>query len=153
MGFQVSVKTALSKLNNKVEFLQPVYEAISNSLEANAKNICVEFCVDNLQTNLSKEISEQERINGFTITDDGDGFTDTNIESFGELWTTTKKSLGCKGVGRLTWLKVYKHIDILSKIQNREISFCFSEDFDSSNIIPVEKNNVQNKENINARKR
>lgn len=126
MGFQVGVKTALSKLNNKVEFLQPVYEAISNSLEANAKNICVEFSTDNLQTNISKEISEPERINGFTITDDGDGFTDTNIESFGELWTTTKKSLGCKGVGRLTWLKVYKHIDILSKIQNREISFCFS---------------------------
>lgn len=148
MGFQVSVKTALSKLNNKVEFLQPVYEAISNSLEAHAKNICVEFSVDNLQTNISKEISELERINGFTITDDGDGFTDENIKSFGELWTTTKKSLGCKGVGRLTWLKVYKHIDILSKIQNKEVSFCFFEDFDLDDIVPIEKANTQNKENL-----
>lgn len=43
MGFQVSVKTALSKLNNKVEFLQPVYEAISNSLEANAKIYVLSF--------------------------------------------------------------------------------------------------------------
>ena len=84
MGFQVSIKTALSKLNNKVEFLQPVYEAISNSLEAHAKNICVVFDVDDMQASLSEEISDVNRINGFTITDDGDGFTETNIQSFGD---------------------------------------------------------------------
>jgi len=52
MGFQVGVKTALSKLNNRVEFLQPVYEAISNSLEAHANNIFIDFKVDDLQINL-----------------------------------------------------------------------------------------------------
>lgn len=136
MGFQVGVKTAVSKLNNKVEFLQPVYEAISNSLEANAKNICVEFSVDNLQINISEEIAEAERINGFTIIDDGEGFTNDNIKSFCELWTTTKKNLGCKGVGRLTWLKVYQGVDIYSRLNGCEVKFCFSENFDSSNIIP-----------------
>lgn len=136
MGFQVGVKTAVSKLNNKVEFLQPVYEAISNSLEANAKNISIEFSVDNLQINISEEIAEAERINGFTIIDDGEGFTENNITSFCELWTTTKKNLGCKGVGRLTWLKVYQRVDICSRLNSREVKFCFSENFDSSNVVP-----------------
>ena len=136
MGFQVGIKTAVSKLNNKVEFLQPVYEAISNSLEAHAHNISVEFSVDNSQINISKEISSSEKIKGFTITDDGEGFTKDNIESFSELWTAHKKSIGCKGVGRLTWLKVYQHIDIYSKLKNYEVTFCFSEDFIPEDIIP-----------------
>lgn len=136
MGFQVGIKTAVSKLNNKVEFLQPVYEAISNSLEAHAHNISVEFSVDNSQINISKEIASSEKIKGFTITDDGEGFTKDNIESFSELWTAHKKSIGCKGVGRLTWLKVYQHIDIYSKLKNYEVTFCFSEDFTSEDIIP-----------------
>ncbi len=147
MGFQVSIKTALSKLNNKVEFLQPVYEAISNSLEAHAKNICVVFDVDDMQASLSEEISNVNRINGFTITDDGDGFTETNIKSFGELWTRAKQDLGCRGVGRLTWLKVYKYVDVLSKVSDREINFRFSEDFNFSNI-ECNKSNIQNQKNL-----
>ena len=97
MGLSVGIKTAVSKLNNQVTFLQPVYEAISNSLEAHSKNIYVTFHTDISQINLSTEISKQAKINGFEIVDDGDGFNKKNRDSFGELWTTAKQNLGCKG--------------------------------------------------------
>lgn len=134
MGLSVGIKTAVSKLNNQVTFLQPVYEAISNSLEAHSKNIYVTFHTDISQINLSTEISKQAKINGFEIVDDGDGFNKKNRDSFGELWTTAKQNLGCKGVGRLTWLKVFKTIHITSKIKDSKIEFTFSENFDDKDI-------------------
>ena len=134
MGLSVGIKTAVSKLNNQVTFLQPVYEAISNSLEAHSKNIYVTFHTDTSQINLSTEMSKQAKINGFEIVDDGDGFNKKNRDSFGELWTTAKQNLGCKGVGRLTWLKVFKTIHITSKIKDSKIEFTFSENFDDKDI-------------------
>lgn len=135
MVFVVNVKTAVSKLNNQVGFLQPVYESITNSLEANASKIRVEFDLDQDQQSLSLGGEPIHRINGFTITDNGDGFNRENIISFKELWTSNKKSLGCKGVGRLTWLKVFKNIDIYSRLPNSDVSIKFTEDFKEEDII------------------
>ena len=46
-GFvQADISTIIEKLAKDVKFLQPVYEAITNSLEAGAKNIVLSFDKD-----------------------------------------------------------------------------------------------------------
>lgn len=137
MSFMVDVKTAVSKLNNKVPFLQPLFEAVTNSLEANAGKIDVAISIDDSAPQIRLDNKKQiYKINGFTITDDGVGFTPENIDSFKKLWTSTKKNLGCKGVGRLTWLKVFKNIKIKSRLDTNEVLINFHEDFsDDEDII------------------
>lgn len=51
---------------------------------------------------------------GFTIEDDGVGFTPDNMSSFETLDTGFKASLGCRGVGRLLWLKAFDRVSVRS---------------------------------------
>lgn len=114
MGFvSVSTENIVEKLAKDVKFLQPVYESITNSLEAHAENIEIEFFTD---PSIDGVIP---RINGFRITDDGEGFIDKNRKAFCELWTKNKVLLGCKGSGRFTWLSVYKDINI-QRVNNKK---------------------------------
>src|SRR5262249_7594159 len=54
-------------------------------------------------------------IRGFSVQDDGIGFTEHNFRSFGTSDTTTKVSKGGKGVGRLVWLKAFEKAEIDSQ--------------------------------------
>lgn len=51
-------------------------------------------------------------IHSFSIEDDGEGFTQKNIEAFSTLWTDNKRQIGCKGSGRFTWLSVFNIIQV-----------------------------------------
>jgi hypothetical protein len=71
-----------------------------------------------------------ETILGFKVTDNGIGFNDANMTSFETLDTDYKASQGCRGVGRLLWLKAFKHIHISSTfsadgtvLKSRKFSF------------------------------
>lgn len=44
-------------------------------------------------------------ITSFTVEDDGVGFTELNLSSFETLDSDYKSALGCRGVGRLLWIK------------------------------------------------
>ena len=66
---------------------------------------------------LGRNAQSNERIVGFRITDDGIGFTEANWQSFGTLDSLEKVSRGCKGIGRLTWLKAFSRVTVQS-------SFC-----------------------------
>lgn len=50
----------------------------------------------------------------FEIIDNGIGFTDGNWQSFNRLDFTNKTDRGCRGVGRLTWLKAFESVKIRS---------------------------------------
>lgn len=127
---QADISTIIEKLAKDVKFLQPVYEAITNSLEAGAKNINIEFFKTNTLT------EESAKINGFSISDDGEGFIQKNIDAFVLLWTKNKLKLGCKGSGRFTWLSVFENILIQSylKESNQIITIPFSKTFDKDDI-------------------
>jgi hypothetical protein len=102
MAFTVDILTAVNRLNGNIPFLQPVIEAISNSIEAGATNILVDFEANEyVLPNMPKKIT------GISVKDDGEGFTLKNREAFTKLWTDNKITIGCKGVGRLTWLRVF----------------------------------------------
>lgn len=140
-GFvQADISTIIEKLAKDVKFLQPVYEAITNSLEAGAKNITISFNKDfTIGENLSK-------ITGFSITDDGEGFIEKNRKAFVVLWTKNKLKLGCKGSGRFTWLSVFENINIRSSIrsENKEVTIPFSINFNADDINIVDKTILKN---------
>lgn len=143
-NIEVNVEQIVNNLGMNISFMQPVYEAIVNSLEANATRINIEFFEDSqcVMNGIAP------KINGFIIEDNGDGFTDENIKSFQTLWTTHKLKYGCKGSGRFTWLTVFKNIDIESYISesNSIVKIPFSKDFGNdmvkkiSSDSPIDKN-------------
>ena len=134
MGFEVDIATAVNRLNDKVTLQQAVCEAISNSLEANAKKVKVQFFLSG--ENLIKE----QQIFGFSIEDDGEGFTEKNRESFCCYMSKHKIKLGCRGVGRLTWLRIFKNIEIESVTSDEIVKINFDINFNKSENISIEKN-------------
>jgi hypothetical protein len=55
---------------------------------------------------------------GFTIEDDGVGFTPQNMSSFETLDSDFKADLGCRGVGRLLWLKAFDRVSVRSAYED-----------------------------------
>ncbi len=119
-------------------FWQPILEAITNSLQANASKIELTFFKDTTQGQL---LSEDKRIDAFEIRDNGDGFNETNRHNFKQLKATkfskdvAKK--GCKGMGRLSYLKVFEEIEIVSFTGSEKVEFKFTENFDHTKLSPV----------------
>lgn len=63
-------------------------------------------------------------IDGFTITDNGIGFTEKNFQSFETPFSKINKAFGCKGVGRFTVLAAYRNLHIESNFsQNGDWKF------------------------------
>jgi hypothetical protein len=55
-----------------------------------------------------------EPISGFIVRDNGEGFHDRNMKSFQTLDSEYRSEQGCRGVGRLLWLKAFKKVDVVS---------------------------------------
>jgi len=119
------VKNIVDSFKVKISILQVLYEAISNSLEANAHNIKIIFHV-------VPSMGDTKAYDSFSIIDDGDGFNQENLDSFLEYLSTHKLTLGCKGVGRFTWLKVFSLVKINSQTSTKCIKINFNVDFDES---------------------
>src|ERR1700690_3957747 len=67
---------------------------------------------------------------GFRIEDNGVGFTPDNMSPFETLDTNFKAALGCRGIGRLLWLKAFERVSVLSayltdegSLQSRQFRF------------------------------
>lgn len=123
-------------ISSRVTQYDVLFEAITNSIHANATNIkCYLNCIDSQLTDDDKEIGSI-RVDTIRIVDNGDGLTDDNYKSFSKYRTEFKKALGCKGVGRFVFLKVYESVNFSSKIKSiqeqRNIKFDFN--FDTENI-------------------
>ena len=128
----------------KSHALLPLLEAIVNSIQAidarpkgseERGHIDVRVHRDS-QTELDFEAANPGRtpmkpIVGFTVTDDGVGFTTQNMSSFETLDSDFKSDLGCRGVGRLLWLKAFDKVSVRSAYEDehgnlRERQFKFS---------------------------
>ena len=82
-----SIQTIVNDLK-PITYKQVIYEAVTNSLQANATDIKIKF-IPNTERNIDSIIVE----------DNGDGFNQTNTKSFREYRSTYKKHFGCKGIG------------------------------------------------------
>jgi len=130
MALTVEINQLIKSLR-ELRFCQPMIECIINSLESNSNHITVKLFSKIREGTM---IDDDRFIYKITIEDDGEGFTSENVISFKKYKTDYKIRLGCKGVGRLTWLKVFERADIESTIkENGKIIkkvFVFDETFD-----------------------
>lgn len=101
----------------KVPVEQVVFEAITNSIQANANNIKIYF--NSRNQSIDDEIYKS--VDEIKVIDDGEGFNDKNIESFNTYRSDYKQNLGAKGVGRFLYLKLFGLVEIKSLFN--EINF------------------------------
>lgn len=66
------------------------------------------------QVDLDLEVKSLPPIIGFSIIDNGCGFDEANFKSFETLDSDHKIDKGCRGVGRLMWLKVFDLVTVES---------------------------------------
>jgi len=108
--------------------LYPVFEAVVNSIQAideknnlDSGSIVLEIIRNSQQSIKGAGFSETlENITGFTIKDNGIGFGDKNIKSFNTLDSDHKIDKGCKGIGRLLWLKAFSKVEIYSTFKDEK---------------------------------
>ena len=104
--------------------LMPVYEAITNALYAIQDKyptdwaskgiITIEVLRSDPDDATSDKRAEYGDVTGFVITDNGIGLNDILFASFQELDTEHRIEKKGRGIGRLSWLKVFQHTDIIS---------------------------------------
>jgi hypothetical protein len=127
-----------------------LFEAITNAIHANATNI---ICSLNSSDNPLKENEVDivnKKVDTISVIDNGDGLNKDNYNSFCKYRTEFKKALGCKGVGRFVFLKVYKNVRYKSQLtkEQEERTFKFNLDFDTENINIVPAKIVSNSTEI-----
>ena len=97
----------------------PVFESVVNSIQAiedAGNNFSGKIQVE-IQRSLQQTFSDfgkkrkgpdpHKDIIGFVIEDNGIGFNDENLNSFEEFDSMLKANRGCRGIGRLMWLKAF----------------------------------------------
>lgn len=100
--------------------LQPVFETVVNSIHAlEEKGNLKTTGKITLRIQRTKQLSIATTddtsfpdIEGFIVEDNGVGFNDENLESFETLDSDHKIDKGCRGVGRLLWLKAFEEVKI-----------------------------------------
>lgn len=139
MAISVSLSGRLRNTSlPKSRALLPLFEAVVNAIQAidedpqrDAKVPKVEVTiVRDAQIPLPFDSGVQEPITGFTVRDNGIGFNDQNMRSFETLDSEYKSTLGCRGVGRLLWLKAFGKVEVRSRyttpdgdLKDREFTF------------------------------
>ena len=103
-----NINSVVKDLKN-ITLEKVIFEAITNSIQANANNIEIYFSAKN------KSIDDTyQLVDTVKVIDDGEGFNDKNVQSFNTYRSELKQGLGAKGVGRFLYLKLFKQIDIHS---------------------------------------
>jgi hypothetical protein len=104
-----------------------IREGVTNSIHAGAGSISVDLWFDKQPGLFSDDVRHVlERI---TISDDGEGFTQDNLNYFDEVCTGHKDDIGGKGVGRLAFLKYANRVEIRSQMPNEVVEFRYTPDF------------------------
>lgn len=121
MSLQTNLKGRLRNTSlPKSHGLMPVFEAVVNSIHSieemdNASEGKIVLRINRAsQGSLDLDTKSQPPIVGFTITDNGCGFDEANFKSFKTLDSDHKIDKGCRGVGRLMWLKVFALVEVES---------------------------------------
>lgn len=114
-----SIETIVNDLQD-VTWEQVVFEAVTNSLQANATEIKI-----NLNSS-SLKITDKKYIDQLIVEDNGEGFVENNIKSFQNYRSQHKRELGCKGIGRFLYLKIFEKVYIESL--NKQIDFVINND-------------------------
>jgi signal transduction histidine kinase len=92
----------LPKPSNATQGLQPVFEAVSNSVYAIEDRLKEHIANGEISIRVTS-LSDPEKIE-IVVSDDGIGLDKDRYDAFCQIDTDFKHSKGGKGVGRLFWL-------------------------------------------------
>ena len=116
-----------------------VNEAIVNSIQANATKIEIQTTPRD-----ANELLAEEHFSSIIIKDNGDGFNQKNRQSFLTYLSRYKENYGCKGIGRLSYLKTFNKVHISSKQNSELVSFNFTTGLSKETLKPKEIANCPN---------
>lgn len=115
----------------KSHALLPLLEAIVNGIQATDARHEDSAAPGRINVSVHRDAQEEfdfgqsspgrapmKPIVGFTVEDDGVGFTAQNMSSFETLDSDFKSDLGCRGVGRLLWLKAFDKVSVRSAYED-----------------------------------
>lgn len=130
----------------------PIIEAITNAfdsiIKANPSNKTVRVSfVTNQSSLLVGQVAQQ--IDEIVIEDCGTGFDDGNAISFKRVGSTHKEDMGCKGMGRLSWLCRFKRVVIESTYKHgetlryRELHFSLDKEVEEKENKPADPKATQ----------
>ena len=136
--------------------LYPLFEAVVNSIYAIDDRVDSDnaFALSEGRIRVSLDRAADSDLFGgkaeiisITIEDNGIGFNNENYDSFCELDSMYRASKGCKGIGRLLWLKCFSSVEVDSCYLDNEgekVSRHFS--FTSSGIMALPNVDVENRD-------
>ncbi len=153
MKMTTNIRRVVNKISSRMTQLNVLFEALTNSIHANATEIVCEFYSSQPVLNDETEAIIQEKIDEIKIIDNGDGFSEKNYKSFGDYMSDYKADLGCKGVGRFVFLKLFNDVKYTSYVEelNKKRDFVFSCDFESDNISDTDIEVTANKTVLNLK--
>ncbi|MFW2580421.1 ATP-binding protein [Aliarcobacter butzleri] len=134
---KVNIERAIKSITEHIDFYQPLYESIVNSFQAKATKVEINF-----------ELNGNYVI-GYSIKDNGIGFTTANIDSFLELWSEYKIKQFALGSGRILCLKVFDNMIIESQTKNInledgfKVNINFTKKFRANSIQDVDSGNFE----------
>ena len=121
----------------KSHSLLPLLEAVVNGLQAIDARFGEDAEQGRLTVTIERGVQEEfdfgssgpgraplRPIVGFSIADNGVGFTPENMISFETLDSDYKAGMGCRGVGRLLWLKAFDGVSVRSAYKNGAGGLC-----------------------------
>ncbi|UPF28475.1 hypothetical protein MWM29_04330 [Flavobacterium psychrophilum] len=146
------------------DFLLPLHEVIVNSIQSiedrenpSEKGSIIIKIHRNFQEELQLEEGQEKYnpISGFTVTDNGVGFTNKRVIAFSTPFTNFNYEKGGKGMGRYTVLACFGSMDIESLIVSEQNSHNRKYRFDSitglqkyPEIIDKNSNSLENKTTV-----
>jgi len=98
----------LPKPSNASQGLQPLFEAVSNSVYAIEDRLGKDIAKGKIFIRVTS-LSEPNKLE-ILVSDDGVGLDQDRYDAFCEIDTDFKRAKGGKGVGRLFWLDAFKEI-------------------------------------------
>lgn len=104
--------------DGKTAILYSVYEAVSNSIHAINDRFGEENAAAQGKVDVNISVDDDSDIEAISISDNGIGFTDENLQSFETSDSRFKYQRGGKGVGRFIWIKMFETIQVDSVIKN-----------------------------------
>jgi len=112
----VNIRRAVENIRSGANAYTPLVEVIVNAIQAieviERQDGSIQIVVDR-EGQVDQEDSVSG-VSGFTVLDNGIGFTDENRESLDTLYSSHKIAEGGKGFGRLTCLKYFEEITVES---------------------------------------
>ena len=104
-----------------------IREGVTNSIHAGANEISVDLRFEKQSGLFGDEV--RNVLDRITISDNGEGFNQDNLNYFDEICTGHKDDIGGKGVGRLAFLKYANRVEIFSQLPAHRVEFRYTPEF------------------------